>query len=206
MADRKPMAPRPEPSGKTSGDARERREGRDARDAAMPEHVGQKIQNIAELFAKDERRAGRHQLAIERITDLVGRPATAYVLACAVGAWMLGNAVAARLGLRALDPPPYSWLQCATCIAALLMTVAILTTQNRVAKLAQQRAQLDLQVNLVAEEKIAKLVALMEELRRDLPSVKNRKDSLAEAMTEAVDLDAVAGELGSIQDDDPPGQ
>jgi uncharacterized membrane protein len=78
------------------------------------------------------------------------------------------------------------------------MTVAILTTQNRVAKLAQQRAQLDLQVNLIAEEKIAKLVALIEELRRDLPSVKDRKDSLAEAMTEAVDLHAVAGELSSM--------
>jgi uncharacterized membrane protein len=117
---------------------------------------------------------------------------------------MSGNALAPRLGLRPLDPPPYPWLQCVTCIAALLMTVAILTTQNRVAKLAQQRAQLDLQVNLIAEEKIAKLVALIEELRRDLPSVKNRKDSLAEAMTEAVDLHAVAGELGPIQEGGTP--
>ena len=74
------------------------------------------------------------------------------------------------------------------------MTVTILTTQNRVATLAQQRAQLDLQVNLIAEQKIAKVIALIEELRRDLPSVKDRKDSLAEAMTEAVDLDAVAGD------------
>jgi uncharacterized membrane protein len=71
------------------------------------------------------------------------------------------------------------------------MTVTILTTQNRVAKLAQRRALLDLQVNLIAEEKIAKIVSLLEELRRDLPSVKNRRDSLAEAMTDAVDVHAV---------------
>jgi uncharacterized membrane protein len=166
----------------------------------MPEHVGHKIQTIAELFAKAERRVGRHQLAMERLTEVFGQPLTAYVLACVVVAWMLGNLLAPRFGIPAADPPPFAWLQCATCVAALLMTVAILTTQNRVARLAQQRAKLDLQVNLIAEEKIAKLVSLMEELRRDLPSVKDRRDSLADAMTEAVDLDAVAGELGSIED------
>ena len=169
-----------------------------SRDAtAMPEHVGHKIQSIAELFAKRERRVGRHQLVIERITEAVGRPATAYVLAFAVVGWMVANGLAPRLGAHAVDPPPFALLQAAACILALLMTVSILTTQNRVAKLAQQRAQLDLQVNLIAEEKIAKLVALVEELRRDLPAVKDRKDSLAEAMTEAVNLDAVAGELGA---------
>jgi uncharacterized membrane protein len=161
----------------------------------VPEHVGHKIQTIAELFAKAERRVGRHQLLIERVTDAIGRPRSAYTLAVAVAAWMLANGLAPGIGVRPLDPPPFAWLQVAACIAALLMTVTILTTQNRVAKLAQQRAQLDLQVNLIAEEKIAKVVALLEELRRDLPSVKDRKDPLADAMTEAVDLDAVAGDL-----------
>jgi uncharacterized membrane protein len=160
----------------------------------MPEHVGQKIQTIAELFAKAERRVGRHQLAIERMTHAVGRPATAYALAFVVAAWIFANGFAPHFGARPLDSPPFAWLQLAASISALLMTVTILTTQNRVAKLAQQRAQLDLQVNLIAEEKIAKIIALIEELRRDLPSVKNRKDSLAEAMTEAVDLGAVAGD------------
>src|SRR5580698_8912002 len=150
--------------------------------APMPEHVGHKIQTIAELFARDESRVGRHQLAIERMTDAIGRPSTAYALLCVVVGWMLANGLAPRLGAPSPDPPPFAWLQVAACIAALLMTVTILTTQNRVAKLAQQRAHLDLQVNLIAEEKIAKLVALLEELRRDLPSVRDRTDPLAEAM------------------------
>jgi len=166
--------------------------------AAMPDHVDHKIQTIAELFARTERRVGRHQLAIERMTDAVGRPMTAYMLALVVVGWILANTLAPRFGVRAVDPPPFAWLQVAACIAALLMTVTILTTQNRVARLAQQRAQLDLQVNLIAEEKIAKLIALIEELRRDLPSVKDRRDTLAEAMTEAVNLDAVAGKLEKI--------
>jgi uncharacterized membrane protein len=168
---------------------------------AVPAHVGQQIQTTAALFAKAEAAVTRHQFAIERATDVFGRPTTTYVLGIAIAGWMLCNGIAPSLGLRPIDPPPFAWLQCIVCIAALLMTVAILTTQNRVAKLVQRRGQLDLQVNLIAEEKIAKLVALMEELRRDLPTVKNRRDALAEAMTEAVDVHAVASELEAIDDD-----
>jgi uncharacterized membrane protein len=168
-------------------------------EAAMPEHVGHNIQTIAALFAKAERRVGRHQLVIERVTDVLGRPGTAYVFTVAVVVWTVANGFAGRFGVRPVDPPPFQWLQGVACIAAVLMTVTILTTQNRAAKLARQRAYLDLQVNLIAEEKIAKLVSLIEELRRDLPSVKDRTDTLADAMKEAVDLHAVANELEAIQ-------
>jgi len=38
-------------------------------------------------------------------------------------------------------------------------------------------------------------IALVEELRRDLPSVNNRGDPLAEFMTEALDVHAVANQV-----------
>src|SRR6266700_3830954 len=72
-------------------------------------------------------------------------------------------------------------------LCSLLMTIMILTSQNRQVKHAEQRAQLDLQVNLGAEQKIAKLIQLVEELRRDLPNVRNRVDPIADAMTKEVD-------------------
>jgi uncharacterized membrane protein len=170
----------------------------------IPEHVGHKVHKVSALFAEAEGRVGRHQLAIERVTSVLGRPATAYSLAVVILGWLLANGLAPRVGVRALDPPPFSYLQVAVSIAALLTTVIIVTAQNRVDKLAQQRAHLDLQVNLIAEEKIAKLIALIEELRHDIPSVKNRRDSLAEAMTEAVDLHAVAGGLAPDPEDGTP--
>ena len=172
-------------------------------ETAMPEHVGHNIQTIMALFARADERVGRHQLAIERLTGALGRPLSTYLLVLAMAGWMAGNLMASHYGYQSLDPPPFPWLQGAACVAALLMTLVILTTQNRFAKVAQQRAHLDLQVNLIAEEKIAKLIALVEELRRDLPSVRNRKDSLADAMTEAVDVDAVADELEATRANTP---
>ena len=85
--------------------------------------------------------------------------------------------------------------QALAALGALLMTIMILTTQNRQIKHAEQRAHLDLQVNLRAEQKIAKLIQLVEELRRDLPDVKNRVDPVADAMTKAVDPEDVMSKL-----------
>ena len=80
------------------------------------------------------------------------------------------------------------------------MTSVILITQNRRSAEAEQRAQLDLQVNLLAEQKVAKLISLLEELRRDIPIVRDRVDQVAEAMERPVDARAVLTALqGAIE-------
>jgi uncharacterized membrane protein len=105
--------------------------------------------------------------------------------------WVTPNILPKRLGLPRFDPPPFSWLQFSLAIGSLLMTTGVLIKQNRQEKLAEQRAQLSLQLNLLSEQKIAKLIALVEELRQDLPNVKNRHDPEAEMMKEAADPHAV---------------
>ena len=59
-----------------------------------------------------------------------------------------------------------------------MTTCVVLIKQNR---LAEQRAHLDLEVTLLTEQKAAKLIDLLEELRRDLSNVKNRDDPEAVA-------------------------
>ena len=71
--------------------------------------------------------------------------------------------------------------------AALLMTTVVLITQNRQAKLSERHMHLDLQVNLLTEQKTAKLIELLEELRRDLPNVRDRRDAEAEVMQRAAE-------------------
>jgi uncharacterized membrane protein len=96
-----------------------------------------------------------------------------------------------RLGLPQFDPPPFPWLEFTIGTGSLLMTAGVLIKQNRQEKLAEQRAQLTLQLNLLTEQKVAKLIALIEELRCDLPNVKNRYDPDAEMLKEAADPHAV---------------
>jgi uncharacterized membrane protein len=97
------------------------------------------------------------------------------------------NAAAPFLHLPHWDDPPFAWLQGTVGLGALLMTSVILITQNRQGKLAERREQLELQMSMLTEQRTAKIIDLLEELRRDMPSVHNRVDLEAEALTRTVD-------------------
>jgi uncharacterized membrane protein len=156
------------------------------------------VQAVLALRARQEGQVGRHQRLVERTTSALGRPVTIYLIVAVAALWAGANLAAPALGMAAIDPPPFSLMQGVIAFVALLMTTVVLTTQNRQVRHAEQRSHLDLQVNLLAEQKIAKLIALVEELRRDLPNVHNRKDSIAEAMTNAIDPGAV---ISVLEDD-----
>ena len=86
------------------------------------------------------------------------------------------------------------------------MTTLVLITANRQTRNAEERSHLDLQVNLLAEHKVAKLIALVEELRRDLPMVRDRIDHEANAMQEAVDPHAMLEALERATESEPPSE
>jgi uncharacterized membrane protein len=157
----------------------------------LSEHVAHTVHTVASLRSQAQRRVSRHQRAVELLTATLGRPRTLYAILLVVVTWACVN-----VSLKhAPDPPPFFWLQGAVGLAAMLTATLILITQNRQTQEAEQRSQLDLQVNLVAEQKITKVIELLEELRRDLPAVRNRVDPKAEAMSQAVDATAVLAAL-----------
>jgi uncharacterized membrane protein len=164
------------------------------------DNLNENVETLASLRARADHEVSRHQWRIERLTAQLGQPRSFYAIVAGVAAWSGFNGLAPRLGLRPFDPPPFVWLQGLVGLGALLMATIILITQNRQTKHADQRSQLDLQVNLLAEQKAAKVIALLEELRRDLPTVRNRVDEVAHAMEEPVDPHAVLSALEDLKD------
>jgi len=157
----------------------------------LPIHSEETIQSIARLRAEHRANATRHQLAVDRITSVLGRPVFIAVLTLAVVGWASLNGVVANLGYRPLDPPPFPWLTGAASLASLYLVVLILTTQNRDDRLTQRREQLNLELAILSEQKAAKVVALLEELRRDSPAVRDRVDSQADVMARPADPQSV---------------
>ncbi len=149
----------------------------------LPGQIDDTIESIAELERKALAGASLQQRAIERFTLAVGRPRTVWIILAVVAAWIVLNVQLALTGHRQLDPAPYFWLDGALALAALLMTILILTTENRMSEVEEQRSRLHLQISMLAERKAAKIIQLLEELRYDLPSVVNREDREAEEMT-----------------------
>jgi uncharacterized membrane protein len=157
----------------------------------LPAHIEQTIASISRLHERHQRGATSLQRAVEAATAVFGRARFAGLLAVILVLWMGANLILPALGLAAFDPPPFNALQGVTQFLAVFLTVFILATQRRENELSELRQQLTLELALLSEQKSAKLIALLEELRVDLPSVPNRKDLEAEAFASPADPEAV---------------
>ena len=151
----------------------------------------QHVEVIHTLQSRANQRVGHHQRIMERVARQVGRPRSIYVLLVVVSAWMILNLELAK----PIDPSPFFGLQGLLGLYAALVTTIVLTVQNRVQREGEHKSSLELQVNLAAEHKTAKIIQLLEELRRDMPNVHNRRDTQAEALSRAVDTHAVIDAL-----------
>ena len=163
----------------------------DAASSIPPIHIEETIQSIAGLHADHHANATQHQRLVDRITYLLGSANFISALTVFVVGWVGLNGLAAALGYRALDPPPFAWLAGAASLVSLYLVILILTTQRGDDRLTQRRELLNLELTILGEQKIAKVVALLEELRQDSPHLRNRVDELAEAMSQPADPQSV---------------
>lgn len=159
------------------------------------DQISQNIEAVLEFYTREDLKISRSQRLLERISHLIGQPLFLAFTLLFVALWMLANTVLLQTGRVEFDPPPYLWLQGIVGLAALLTATVVLTKQNRLARVADQRAHLDLKVTLLTEQKAAKLIDLLEELRRDLPNVRNRLDPEAAALQQSMNPDLVLAAL-----------
>jgi uncharacterized membrane protein len=159
------------------------------------DQTSQNIDAVLEFYTREERKISRSQRILERISGFIGQPVFLGFILLFVVLWILANTVLRKIGVAEFDPAPYFWLQGIVGLGALLTATVVLIKQNRLAKLEEQRAHLDLKVTLLTEQKAAKLIDLLEELRRDLPNVRNRHDPEAAVLQQSMNPDLVLAAL-----------
>jgi uncharacterized membrane protein len=120
-------------------------------------------------------------------------------------AWVALNSWLMIVGGHPIDPPPFQGLQGAITLAALLVSTMVLTTQNRQHEGDSRRSRLALHMSMLTETEVTKLISLIEELRRDLPNVRNRRDPQAEEMQKPVDPTRVVEEMDKKLDENGNG-
>ena len=141
--------------------------------------MGQTTAHLRHVHHQD---AGALQHGLDRVTAVIGWPGFVALLVLAMAVWIAGNLAAGALGLAAIDPPPFFWLQLVASAGALVAACLILTTQRREDRLADHRGQLLLELAIANDQKIAKIIELIEESRRDNPAISNRVDAEAATM------------------------
>lgn len=166
-----------------------------ARATSLSDHISQNIETVIALRKQEWETVSPSERRLERISRFIARPLYMLGILSLSSLWMLLNAGATLLHRTAIDPPPFGWLELTLSFVALLTTTVVLIAQSRQTNLEQQRADLDLQVNLLTEQKVTKVIHLLEELRRDLPMVRDRHDPQATALQEGANTEQVVSAL-----------
>jgi uncharacterized membrane protein len=75
-------------------------------------------------------------------------------------------------GIEPFDPFPFGLLTTIVSLEAIFLSTFVLVSQNRQSAIADRRAQLDLQINLLAEYEVTRLLKLQDAIQ---PSSKSWK-------------------------------
>lgn len=68
-------------------------------------------------------------------------------------------------GIKPFDPFPFGFLTMIVSLEAIFLSILVLLSQNRAGQVASLREELHLQVDLIAEEEITKVLELLSEIR-----------------------------------------
>ena len=165
----------------------------------LPPHIEGTLHSIARLRVEHHQNATPFQRAVDQATAYLGHPLFICTLTTVIAAWIGLNLALTTVGYRPIDPPPFSSLGVATSLASLYVALVILVTQRREYKLTKLLEQLSLELAMLSERKMAKVIQLLEESRRDNPHVHNRVDQEAEAMAEPADPQSVLEAIHETQ-------
>src|SRR5438105_337854 len=111
--------------------------------------VARNIDAIAAL----ERQALEERTHVDRLTDAITRIAGSRPFVVAHGVWFTAW-IALNSTHLAFDPYPFSLLNLIVALEAVLLTSIVLMTQHHMTALADRRAHLGLQVNMLAEQEV----------------------------------------------------
>lgn len=152
----------------------------------LPQQVIDNIEAIIGFQAKQEQKAPWHEKLLHKVSGSFGTSYFLYAQLIFFTIWITWSCLSGDASLP-FNFPKYNFQDQTIDVAALLISTGVLVRQSREEDLSEQRSHLMLQINLLTEQKTAKIISLLEELRADLPDLKNRFDWEAEIMKQSTD-------------------
>jgi uncharacterized membrane protein len=145
--------------------------------AGLAHVVERNIQTLLEQRQEKERRRGLEDRLADTVTRFAGSMRFVYLHILLFGAWIVVN-----LGLLPLRPfdPTFVVLAMFASVEAIFLSTFVLISQNRMAALADRRADLDLHISLLAEHEISRVIALVTSMAEGMGIERARDPELEE--------------------------
>src|SRR5687768_8408269 len=187
---------------RSDGDARADRGGGTGPIYPPPQPAGlspvleRNIRALQRRREREEKGASAEEQIAEAITRFTGSMLFVYLHLALFGFWIVAN-LGWVPGVPSWDPS-FVVLAMMASVEAIFLSTFVLISQNRMAPAADKRADLDLQISLLSEHEVTKLVALVSAMA-DHMGIRTDLDEELEEITQDVAPEAVLDEIEAAQ-------
>jgi uncharacterized membrane protein len=143
----------PQPSS-DSGDAH--------RSGSAEELTRRNVERVSALEATEHSKATTGDRMADAITGFCGSIGFVWVNVLLFAGWVVCNLALSKP--RRFDPFPFSLLTLVLSVEAIFLSIFILMSQNRAARVSEKRSHLDLQLNLLSEQENTKMLLMLEQI------------------------------------------
>jgi uncharacterized membrane protein len=158
--------------------------------------IEQNIHTIADIRKNTANKRSTEERIADAITDFSGRMYFVYFHLAWFTIWIVLNL--GLFGLEPFDPFPFGLLTMIVSLEAIFLSAFVLISQNRLSAEADRRADLDLQMNLLAEHELTRALQMLDAIQDKL-GIENDSDPELNDLEENVHPQEVLQEIERVQ-------
>ncbi len=169
---------------------------------ALDEIIARNVKLVQDIEAAAHHKRSLGQVVSDSIAAFCGSTTFIWVHCAWFGGWLAWNSLALVPKSMRFDPNPFANLTLVVSLEAIFLSTFILISQNRQQKVNDERAHLDLQINMLAEQETSQMLRMLIEIRDHLgaASKDSQVDSEAVALEQPTDVRKVIQRLTESAD------
>jgi uncharacterized membrane protein len=166
------------------------------RDNRLADIIEQNIHTIENTRHAAANQRTREERLADSITTFSGRMYFVYFHVVWFGIWIPINL--GFFGMQPFDPFPFGLLTMIVSLEAIFLATFVLISQNRLSAEADRRADLDLQIGLLTEHELTRVLNMLDAIQDKL-GIENNTDQELHDLEKNVNPEDVLVEMDRIQ-------
>jgi uncharacterized membrane protein len=159
----------------------------------LAQDIDRRRRVIRSLRTKEDEKRSLNERIADKFSEIFGSMTFLAVNVVFFAGWIVLNTNIIP-GVEPFDPFPFGFLTMAVSLEAIILAILVLIAQNRAAKIGELREETDLQIDILTEEELTKLLHMVA-LLLEKHGVDNGQDEELKEMLEPTDVDALESEL-----------
>jgi uncharacterized membrane protein len=160
----------------------------------LPSLAQKNLRTVAQI----ERHYLQNRTHGERVGDAVAQFSGSIPFFVLNGLWYLAWIVVNTghvPGIKPFDPYPFTFLTLMVSLEAIFLSIFVLASQNRMSRVADYRANLDLEINMLAEEESTQTLRLLTSIAKKLGLETETRDPDMRELTQRTNAKRLLEEL-----------